>query len=182
MVSGLNNDRLVQASGFATLAAAYAPVDDFMGQHLNHPCNNAPQGHYVLEAAMLHLQQWVGAGHLPPHGQPIQIAGTGQDGDPVHTLLDENGNARGGVRSPWIDVPTARLSGSGNSGAPIAMLVGAAMPFDAAQLAHLYPGGKAQYLPQFEASLTAAIEARFILPADKDEIMGVATLSYGTAD
>jgi len=167
-------------ASYAVLAAAYAPTNDFFGATLAHPCCNAPQSHYVSESALMHLQCWVAAGHAPPHARPLQLAGTGEAGNPVHTVLDENGNAHGGVRSPWVDVPVARLSGSGNLGSPVALMVGLAEPYDAARLAQLYPAGKTGYLKPFEASLTAAIQSGFILPADQDEIMGVVALSFGT--
>src|SRR5215471_5433432 len=92
--------------------------------------------------------------------------------------LDANGLAEGGLRTPWVDVPTARLSGVGNSGGPQAGMVGIGKPFDAATLERLYPGGRAEYLKKFEASLDAAIAAGFILPEDKPEIMELVALSF----
>jgi len=78
------------------------------------------------------------------------------------------------VRTPWVDVPIARLSGVGNSGSPVAFLAGASEPFDAATLDRLYPGGKREYLKKFEASLDSTIKAGFILPADRNEILALA--------
>ena len=41
------------------LIAAYAPTNMLMGQELDHFINFAPQHHYVLQAALAQLQQWV---------------------------------------------------------------------------------------------------------------------------
>jgi len=87
--------------------------------------------------------------------------------------------AEGGVRSPWVDVPTAVLLGVGNAGSPVAGMVGLGKPFDAATLQRLYPGGKGEYLKKFEASLDRTIAAGFILPDDKAEILAVAALGFG---
>ena len=84
----------------------------------------------------------------------------------------------GGVRTPWVDVPVTRLSGTGNSGSPLAFLAGASEPFDAATLARLYPGGKKEYLKKFEAALDSAIKAGFILSADRKEILDLAAHGY----
>jgi hypothetical protein len=47
-------------------------------------------------------------------------------------------------------------------------------PFDAATVQRLYPGGATEYLARFAASLDSAIQAGFILAADRDEIVELA--------
>jgi hypothetical protein len=42
----------------------------------------------------------------------------------------------------------------------------------------VYPGGRRVYLKKFEASLSSAIKAGFILPADRQEILDVAAIAY----
>jgi len=93
-------------------------------------------------------------------------------------VLDEQGIARGGIRTPWVDVPTARLSGLGGSGETFAFLFGKTEPFDAETLAAAYPGGKDGYLEQFIASLEDAIGHGFILAADRQEILALAAAAY----
>ena len=82
--------------------------------------------------------------------------------------------ALGGVRTPWVDVPTGILSGFGQSGGGFAMLFGSTTLFDRARLGALYPGGSADYLLRFERALDAAIAAGFILAADRSEILALA--------
>jgi len=81
-------------------------------------------------------------------------------------------------RTPCVDVPTARLAGTGNSGPLGAWIVGIGEPFDPAKLGELYPGGQVQYMDRFEVALTAAIQGGFILPDDKQEILNIAALSF----
>jgi hypothetical protein len=51
-------------------------------------------------------------------------------------------------------------------------------PFNAAKLSALYPGGQAEYVGKFNASLKSAIAAGFILPADETEIQSIAAYSF----
>jgi hypothetical protein len=96
-------------------------------------------------------------------------------------VLDGNGLARGGVRTPWVDVPTLRLSGRGDPNSFIGMLAGGGEPLDKATLARLYPDGKADYLKRFTPALDAAIRAGHILPEDRQEILDIAAINFDAA-
>jgi hypothetical protein len=50
--------------------------------------------------------------------------------------------------------------------------------FDAATVRRLYPGGAADYLERFTASLDSAIEAGFILAAEREEILQLAAATF----
>ena len=162
----------------AELAAEFAATNDLRGATLAFPFNNAPQHHYVMESAIAHLENWVARGVLPPHGALMAVTGSGQADDPVNAMIDANGNIKGGIRSPWVDVPTSRLAGTGNSGSVSASLYGIAEPFDVATLKKLYPGGKAEYLRKFTVALDSVIRQGFILAADRKEILGLAAASW----
>ena len=69
--------------------------------------------------------------------------------------LDANGLATGGVRTPWVDVPIARTSGSAARQPVMALLFGSGEVFDAETLARLYPGGATEYVERFTESLDA---------------------------
>jgi Alpha/beta hydrolase domain len=92
--------------------------------------------------------------------------------------LGAYGNALGGIRTPCVDVPTAVLSGLGQTGEMFAILFGRTEPFDDVTLSVLYPEGKTQYLHRFEASLDNAIAEGFILGEDRTEILELAAASY----
>ena len=163
------------------IVAAYAPTNMLMGQQLGHYINFAPQHHYVVQAALAALNTWVATGEPAPGAPPIEVHPTSGTEAPL-PILDPNGLARGGVRTPWVDVPTARTSGWN---APevaenniMAAIFGSGEPFDAATLRRLYPGGLEQYLERFTAALDEAIDAGFILAADRSEILQLAAATY----
>jgi len=166
------------ATPLEQLASSNEPTAKIFGSDLAKPMNNAPQHHYVLEAALSNLDRWIRTGQTPPKAAPLRLSAGGQPSAPMGFVLDANGLAEGGVRTPWVDIPTARLSGVGNSGGPLGFLVGVCEPFDEATLDRLYPGGKSEYLKKFEASLDSAIEAGFVLPADRQEILDLAAIGY----
>lgn len=159
----------------ASLAKAFQPSIDFFGQTLDKPMNAAPQHHYTMQAALSQLDKWVRSG-TPPASRPrLKMSdATGTAG----LQLDDWGNAKGGIRSPWVDVPTSKLSGLGQPTGGFAFLFGSTEPFDAAKLGQLYPGGLAEYLQKFEKALDAAIAAHDILPADRQEILALAQALY----
>ena len=164
-------------TGFAPLdelVAAYAPTNALMGQQLPHYINFAPQHHYVLQAAIVGLHAWIRAGVPPAQAAPMELS----EADPPRLVLDENGLAVGGVRTPWVDVPIARTSGIGTAESPLSHLFGSGEPFDAATLARLYPGGAVEYIERFTEALDEAIASGFIVPADREEILELAAATY----
>jgi hypothetical protein len=158
----------------ADLARALAPTTNVLGMQFGKLINSAPQHHYVMVAAVSALNRWVNSGRAPPHGQRLMVI----DGNPPQLAPDANGNATGGIRSPWMDVPTAHLSGLGQTGSRMGLLFGVTEPFDSTRLTQLYPGGRSEYLEKFDAALNAAIRSGFILPADEAQIKGLASFSY----
>ncbi len=160
------------------LAAAFAPMKTMFGMELSKPVNSAPQHHYVVCAALRSLDRWVSRKAAPPSAPRIAMTAGANPGDPPQFVLDSKGNAVGGIRTPWVDAPTAKLSGIGNGGGPLGFLVGVTEPFDQARLDALYPGGKADYLKAFAASLDSSIKAGFVLPEDRSEILAIADDMY----
>lgn len=159
------------------LAPLWKPPTMTIVGKLAKPMNAAPQHHYVAQAALAGLETWVRTGKAPPSPPRMEIV-MGAAGSPPTLSLDANGNAKGGIRTPWQDVPTAKLSGFGNSGNPFAFLLGSTEAYDAETLKRLYPGGKAQYLKAFDAALAKSVKAGFILPADQAEIRALADALY----
>jgi hypothetical protein len=179
ITGGAHADNYVFSVGFLDsgslpvekLAAAYAPSFEMFGRKLDQPMNFGPQHHYVVEGALRQLDRWIRTGEAAPKAPELKVT---QD-KPPKLATDPNGIAEGGLRTPWVDVPTAVLSGAGS-------MVGFGKPFDAATLERLYPGGKAEYLRKFGASLDSAIAHGFIVPEDKLEIMGLADFSFAAKE
>ncbi len=160
------------------IAKLWAPTGELLGAKMARPVNAAPQHHYVAMAALAQLDRWVRTGRAPPKAPRMEIAMSEKAGEAPKLVLDANGNTKGGIRTPWVDAPTQKLSGFGNTGGPFGFLVGTTEPFDAAKLKSLYPGGKDDYLKTFNAALTHSVKAGFILPADRVEIRALAAATY----
>jgi hypothetical protein len=159
--------------GVEEFAAMLRPTANLLIGKTDFPINSGPQQHYVGQAALAHLVGWVSDGTAPLHAPRLEV-------DPARPgfLVDDVGIARGGIRTPWVEVPTAVLSGLGQSGETFALLFGRTEPFDEQALAERYPGGRSEYLERFEAALDATVAAGFILDDDRSEILGVAAASY----
>jgi hypothetical protein len=155
------------------LAELLRPITNLMIGKTETPINAGPQQHYVAQAALSHLARWAAGGSPPPQAPRLDRDGAGTGFE-----LDDHGNARGGIRTPWVEVPTAVLSGLGQTGEVFAMLFGRSVPFDDATLSALYPGGKAEYLERFETALDVAIGEEVLLEEDRAEILEVAAASY----
>jgi len=174
LIGGLDDG----AQPVGKIAPLWKPTDTVIGSKMAHPVNAAPQHHYVAQAALAALERWVRTGQAPPKAPPMDVAPPAKPGDAPTLVLDANGNTKGGIRTPWEDAPTARLSGLGNSGGPFGFLFGTTQTYDTATLARLYPGGKADYLKKFDASLDRAVAGRFILKADAPEIRALAAANW----
>jgi hypothetical protein len=85
----------------------------------------------VADAAIAHVNRWINGGAPPPRQPPIQI----EDGK---VARDPFGNAKGGIRLPDVEVPTAAYDGGG-FGVGTTGLGGQTTPFSADQLKRLYP-------------------------------------------
>ncbi|WAC91317.1 alpha/beta hydrolase domain-containing protein [Mycobacterium sp. Aquia_213] len=164
------------------IVAAYQPTNMLMGQQLDHYINFAPQHHYVVQAAIASLNTWVDTGEVAPAAPFIEVRET----EEPQPILDPHGLAKGGLRTPWIDVPLARTSGDGaladDASNLMSAIFGSGEPFDEATVRRLYPGGAAAYLDSFTAALDTAIRSGFILPADRAEILELATATYPGGD
>lgn len=134
--------------------------------------------HYATQAALAALEGWVRTGRAPASTPVMQLASG--SAEPA-VVRDANGIALGGVRTPWTDVPTVRLSGKGDPKSFIGMLAGSGEPLTKAELAKLYPGGKAEYLRRFTASLDASIRAGHVLREDRQEILDIAAINFDAA-
>ena len=168
--AGRHDDGTLTAERMAELLR---PTSNLIIGKTDTPINAGPQQHYVAEAALAHLSRWAAGGDAPPSAPSLEL-----NADRTGYVLDEHGIARGGIRTPWVDVPTAVMAGLGQSGETFAMLFGRTEPFDDATLAKLYPGGEDEYLERFGASLDAAIAAGFLLEQDRIEILAVAAHSF----
>lgn len=135
------------------------------------PINSGPQ-HFVLKAALTALHRWVRNGTLPPPAPRLSVVA----GPPVAIVRDAYGNARGGIRTPQVDVPIATLSGEPQIGSNVCALFGVTLPFNDAALRSLYPDHDA-YVAAFNDATNQAVQAGFILPSDAELMKAAAAES-----
>jgi hypothetical protein len=152
------------------LALHMAPTDKPMGLSANVPVNSGPQQHYVLNAALLHLDRWVREGKPPPEAPRLRAS----DARATELVRDELGIVCGGIRTPWVEAPSAVLSGDAPGGDGFTFLFGRTVTLDEATLARLYPGGPDEHCLRFEAATEEAVAAGFLLETDASEIRALA--------
>jgi hypothetical protein len=132
---------------------------------------NTGGAHWLLDAAIYWLNQWVTNGTAPPRGQPLQTVTT----SPFVYAKDANGNALGGVRSPQVDAPIATLAGIGNTpanGSAISQfcgLFGSTVPFTPDHLAALYKN-HGQFVSAWGQATQNLVKDGFLLKPDANEL------------
>jgi hypothetical protein len=112
----------------------------FTGDPCTLPVTDFPAGAFTA-VGLHHLVEWIANGRTPPHAPPIEVdQNTANDGS--HLALDAFGNAKGGVRNVWVDVPVATYGvfGKGKTTAQdrLCLLAGTEVPLPDATLKTLY--------------------------------------------
>ncbi|MEW6059041.1 MAG: alpha/beta hydrolase domain-containing protein, partial [Actinomycetota bacterium] len=127
---------------------------------------------YYFNAAAENLKLW-SDGFAPPHGDRFQY----DFANPNHldnNVKDQYGNAVGGVRSPYLDVPIATYT-MGTPGEMLTcMLLGQKVPFDKDVLRQLYPSHD-DYVARVTESTMALVKDRFLLQVDAEKIIAEAS-------
>lgn len=136
-----------------------------------YPVNNGPQT-YVLRAALSHLNRWVAYGIQPPIAPRLELVSV----QPLQFVVDANGNSKGGIRTPAVDAPLAKLSGVGNTGTQSCFLFGQTVPFTQDQLVTLYGSHNKFAAKWIESTLSATLKG-FVLPEDAIDLMAVGAQS-----
>ena len=94
--------RVYEFAGMAHIdsrdAAAYYP------DPCKNPISRFPLAVY-MSVALNHLFNWVDKGTVPPHGDRYYVDYNSEN-DGSLLALDEYGNVKGGIRNPYVDVPS----------------------------------------------------------------------------
>jgi hypothetical protein len=156
------------------------PLDHSM--NCKDPINAAP-GHAVVKAALHALVVWVREGKEPPKAPLLEL---GDPAAPDPIVRDKFGNAKGGIRLPEVEVPTASVNGLVNSpaaqpaagGTPnFCRLFGTTVPFEHDKLAELYPT-HAAFVTAFIKAVDAIEHAGFWLKPEADAARKAAAESH----
>ena len=151
---------------------------------------NAGSHTYELRAALAAVNRWITSGTAPRQSPRLEV-------DPANRhafLTDSNGEALGGIRTPQVQAPVAKLSGIGQPGstpigtqpsnsstissATLCSILGTTVPFSAAQLSALYPT-HAAFVAKWDAATAAEVKQGYLLPADArtlDEVAATSTV------
>jgi catechol 2,3-dioxygenase-like lactoylglutathione lyase family enzyme len=142
---------------------------------LNDPCTlpvtDFPAGAFTA-LGLNYLVDWVAAGKTPPHAPPIEVdQNTANDGS--FLALDEHGNAKGGIRNVFVDVPVAAngVMGKGKTTAQdrLCLLAGTKVALAPEVLRRLYTS-KDDYVAQVDRRLKELIHAGWFLPEYADAV------------
>jgi hypothetical protein len=158
-----NRFRLYEVAGMPHNNSRDSPA--FQVDPCTLPVTDFPAGAFTA-LALNHLIAWIADGTSPPRAPYIEVDRT-VTGDGSHLALDEHGNAKGGIRNVWVDVPTAAygVMGKGKTTATdrLCLLAGTKVPLPAATLRQLYRG-KDDYVARVERRLAELTAQGWFLP------------------
>jgi hypothetical protein len=158
-----NRFRLYEVAGMPHNNSRDSPA--FQNDPCTLPVTDFPAGAFTA-LALNHLIQWIEKGTVPPRAPSIEVD-RNTAGDGSHLALDEHGNAKGGIRNVWVDVPTAThgVFGKGKTTATdrLCQLAGTEVPLPEATLRTLYRD-KGDYVSRVERRLKELVEQGWFLP------------------
>ena len=153
------------------------PLD--RGQGCSAPVNAAPH-HAFVKAGLRALTKWVREGVAPPQSPAIELSDPAA-ADPI--VRDSFGNAKGGVRLPEVEAPTATIDGTRNDVAKptpgaqnFCFLFGRTVPFARETLASLYPSHDA-FVKRFTAAVDSLENSGYLLAPEAEEARKAAVAS-----
>jgi len=149
-----------------------APTSVYMGIiECSKPINAGPHT-YVLRAALRALDAWIRTGVAPADMPKLE-----NNAEITGYATDANGVALGGIRTPYVDVPLAVLSGLGQEGGGFCGLFGTTTTFTAEQMDALYPTAD-DFVAKWNEATDAAVAAGAILEIDAEAVKA-AGAGYG---
>ncbi|WP_205705505.1 alpha/beta hydrolase domain-containing protein, partial [Kineococcus indalonis] len=129
-------------------------------------CDQGPRSRFpssiFFDAALRNLDRWVRDGVAPPRADPIVV----RHGQPV---LDEFGNVRGGLRSPYLDVPRSTWYGTA-TGASFCYIAGYEVPLPDTVLERLYPS-PGEYVRRVRQDVRDLQRAGFLTRSDAERLV-----------
>lgn len=171
-----NRFRLYEVAGMPHNNSRESPA--FANDPCTLPVTDFPAGAFTA-LALNHLVDWIAKGKTPPRAPYIAVdRNPANDGS--HLALDEHGNAKGGIRNVWVDVPIATYGvfGKGKTQAQdrLCMLAGTEVPLSGATLRKLYTG-TSQYVDRVDRRLKELVAEGWFLPEYVDMVRGDAKAS-----
>jgi hypothetical protein len=146
LLAGAGGDAGVDPSGLLSALGCQGPINSF-------------PFHYAANAAFAAIERWISSGQRPAATPPVET---------VNGLIqrDADGNARGGLRLPDIDVPIARYNGDTDANV-LCALFGSTTPFTPEARRGRY-GTSSRYVAAYQQHADAAVVAGIMTAADRD--------------
>jgi alpha/beta hydrolase family protein len=132
------------------------------------PIDSGPD-FYVINAAFAHINRWVESGFPPASAPRFEYTSL----SPATFAYDSNGNVLGGIRTPFVDVPVARLSGVSAGGPGFCVLFGSTTPFSQSRLAELYSSHD-DFVWKFAFATIRSAQEGWILPQEVPALINAA--------
>jgi len=170
-----DNYQLVSGRNDIGVGAEFAQVvenDSILGIFQCQSPINSGAYPWVYMAALEALEQWVREGTAASSAEPLATLDDNSD-----YIYDDYGNVLGGVRSPYVDAPAARLSGALNQGDAGCRLSGTTELFDAATMASLYIDREG-YISAVAEAADNAVSNGFLLEPDAVRVKAAAALQW----
>jgi len=137
------------------------------------PLSTHPLLKYSYDAALMNLDQWARKGIAPPHEERMQVT----EGATPALVMDEFGHAKGGVRSPWVDQPTATYTTTSPGPGTCAEL-GHVIPFAADRLKALYSTPQT-YAKKMSVEVDDLVKAHWFTESDGKKMKAELTAAFG---
>jgi hypothetical protein len=124
--------------------------------------------HYTLDGAFANLDRWARDGIAPPKAKRIDLV---IKGDPPRAtaVTDSFGNALGGVRTPFVDLPTATYHSARTGSDFLCRMIGYETPFDQERLKALYPSLK-DYADRVSRQVDQMLKDHWLTEADAQQL------------
>ena len=175
-------DKFAYSTGFPAIADQIAAVGSAQGDadwpftamcDPPIPLSELPVLKYSYDAALVNLDAWSRKGVAPPKEERMQVA----EGATPTLVLDEFGHAKRGVRSPYVDVPTATYTTT-TPGPGTCAELGHRIPFPAARIKMLYPSAQ-DYAKKVSADVDALVKGRWFTESDGKRMKASLIAAFG---
>lgn len=131
--------------------------------------NSLPR-QYLEPAVLANMERWVADGTVPPRqAEPLRILEPGTAS--ARFATDDHGNALGGVRTPYVDLPTRTYHDRATDSSPrnLGRFFGHEVPLGSRVLERLYRD-HADYVARVDEAVEVMLADRWVEPAEAEHI------------
>jgi hypothetical protein len=127
---------------------------------------------YLMNASFANLKAWARSNIPPPRAQVIETV-SDIDSPDLEVKQDKHGNAVGGLRTPYLDVPVAtyytKSEPADEESIPFCSTQGYKIPFENEKISALYPT-RGSYLSKVNGMVDSMVTERYLTRTDGEKI------------